>query len=58
MAARLRVAVVICNNHFSKGGGKRKLLACIGTVAFVAIRRGAACIVTRDADDDDRGQSG
>ena len=51
MASRLRVAV-ICNNHFSKGGGSANN-RIIGSVAFVNQAR-AAFIVTNDADDPDR----
>ena len=51
MAARLRVAV-ICNNHFSKGGGSANSRV-IGSVAFVNQAR-AAFIVTPDEDDDTR----
>ena len=51
MASRLRVAVV-CNNHFSKGGGNANS-RIIGSVAFVNQAR-AAFIVTEDADDPER----
>jgi putative DNA primase/helicase len=51
MAARLRVAV-ICNNHFSKGGGNANS-RIIGSVAFVNQAR-AAFIVTPDEDDETR----
>jgi putative DNA primase/helicase len=51
MAARLRVAV-ICNNHFSKGGGSANSRV-IGSVAFVNQAR-AAFIVTPDDEDDSR----
>ena len=51
MAARLRVAI-ICNNHFSKGGGSANSRV-IGSVAFVNQAR-AAFIVTPDEDDDTR----
>jgi putative DNA primase/helicase len=51
MAARLRVAV-ICNNHFSKGGGSANSRV-IGSVAFVNQAR-AAFIVTPDENDDTR----
>lgn len=51
MAARLRVAV-ICNNHFSKGGGSANSRV-IGSVAFVNQAR-AAFIVTPDEDDETR----
>jgi putative DNA primase/helicase len=51
MAARLRVAV-ICNNHFSKGGGNANSRV-IGSVAFVNQAR-AAFIVTPDEDDETR----
>jgi putative DNA primase/helicase len=51
MAARLRVAI-ICNNHFSKGGGSANS-RIIGSVAFVNQAR-AAFIVTPDEDDDTR----
>ena len=51
MASRLRVAV-ICNNHFSKGGGSANSRV-IGSVAFVNQAR-AAFIVTPDEDDDTR----
>jgi putative DNA primase/helicase len=48
MAARMRVAI-ICNNHFSKGGGSANSRV-IGSVAFVNQAR-AAFIVTPDEDD-------
>jgi hypothetical protein len=51
MAARLRVAI-ICNNHFSKGGGSANS-RIIGSVAFVNQAR-AAFIVTPDEDDESR----
>ncbi len=51
MAARMRVAV-ICNNHFSKGGGSANSRV-IGSVAFVNQAR-AAFIVTPDAQDETR----
>jgi putative DNA primase/helicase len=51
MAARLRVAI-ICNNHFSKGGGNANNRV-IGSVAFVNQAR-AAFIVTPDEDDETR----
>jgi AAA domain len=51
MAARLRVAV-ICNNHFSKGGGNANS-RIIGSVAFVNQAR-AAFIVTPDAENEGR----
>lgn len=51
MASRLKVAVV-CNNHFSKGGGDANSRV-IGSVAFVNQAR-AAFIVTPDAEDPDR----
>jgi len=51
LAARLHVAV-ICNNHFSKGGGNANS-RIIGSVAFVNQAR-AAFIVTPDVDDDTR----
>ena len=51
MAARLRVAI-ICNNHFSKGGGSANSRV-IGSVAFVNQAR-AAFIVTPDEDDETR----
>jgi hypothetical protein len=51
MAARMRVAV-ICNNHFSKGGGSANNRV-IGSVAFVNQAR-AAFIVTPDEDDETR----
>ncbi len=51
MAARLRVAV-ICNNHFSKGGGSANSRV-IGSVAFVNQAR-AAFIVTPDDQDETR----
>ena len=51
LAARLHVAV-ICNNHFSKGGGNANS-RIIGSVAFVNQAR-AAFIVTPDADDQAR----
>jgi putative DNA primase/helicase len=51
MAGRLRVAV-ICNNHFSKGGGSANG-RIIGSVAFVNQAR-AAFIVTPDEDDETR----
>jgi putative DNA primase/helicase len=51
MASRLRVAV-LCNNHFSKGGGNANS-RIIGSVAFVNQAR-AAFIVTNDAEDTER----
>ena len=48
MAARMRVAI-ICNNHFSKGGGSANSRV-IGSVAFVNQAR-AAFIVTPDEED-------
>ena len=51
LAARLHVAV-ICNNHFSKGGGNANN-RIIGSVAFVNQAR-AAFIVTPDPDDNTR----
>ena len=51
MAARLRIAV-ICNNHFSKGGGSANSRV-IGSGAFVNQAR-VAFIVTPDDDDDTR----
>ena len=51
LAARLHVAI-ICNNHFSKGGGNANN-RIIGSVAFVNQAR-AAFIVTPDPDDDTR----
>lgn len=51
MAARLRVAI-ICNNHFSKGGGSANSRV-IGSVAFVNQAR-AAFIVTPDDKDETR----
>ncbi len=51
MAARMRVAI-ICNNHFSKGGGSANSRV-IGSVAFVNQAR-AAFIVTPDEDDETR----
>ncbi len=51
MAARLRVAI-ICNNHFSKGGGNANSRV-IGSVAFVNQAR-APFIVTPDEDDETR----
>jgi putative DNA primase/helicase len=51
MAARMRVAI-ICNNHFSKGGGSANNRV-IGSVAFVNQAR-AAFIVTPDAQDETR----
>jgi hypothetical protein len=51
MAARKRVAVV-CNNHFSKGGGNANS-RIIGSVAFVNHAR-AAFIVTPDAENEGR----
>jgi putative DNA primase/helicase len=51
MAGRLRVAV-ICNNHFSKGGGSANSRV-IGSVAFVNQAR-AAFIVTPDEEDETR----
>jgi putative DNA primase/helicase len=51
LAARLHVAV-ICNNHFSKGGGNANS-RIIGSVAFVNQAR-AAFIVTPDPNDDTR----
>jgi putative DNA primase/helicase len=50
-AARLRVAIV-CNNHFSKGGGNANS-RIIGSVAFVNQAR-AAFIVTPDEQDETR----
>jgi putative DNA primase/helicase len=50
-AGRLRVAVV-CNNHFSKGGGNANSRV-IGSVAFVNQAR-AAFIVTPDEQDETR----
>ena len=51
MATRLRVAI-ICNNHFSKGGGSANNRV-IGSVAFVNQAR-AAFIVTPDQEDETR----
>jgi len=51
LAARLHVAI-ICNNHFSKGGGNANS-RIIGSVAFVNQAR-KAFIVTPDAEDDAR----
>ena len=51
MAARLRVAI-ICNNHFSKGGGSANSRV-IGSVAFVNQAR-ATFIVTPDDEDETR----
>jgi putative DNA primase/helicase len=51
MAARMRVAI-ICNNHFSKGGGSANSRV-IGSVAFVNQAR-AAFIVTPDEEDGTR----
>jgi RecA-family ATPase len=51
MAARLGVAIV-CNNHFSKGGGNANS-RIIGSVAFVNQAR-AAFIVTPDAENEGR----
>jgi putative DNA primase/helicase len=51
MAARMRVAV-ICNNHFSKGGGNANSRV-IGSVAFVNQAR-AAFVVVPDVDDKSR----
>jgi hypothetical protein len=51
MASRMRVAVV-CNNHFSKGGGGANS-RIIGSVAFVNQSR-AAFIVTPDAESEGR----
>jgi putative DNA primase/helicase len=51
MAARMRVAI-ICNNHFSKGGGSANNRV-IGSVAFVNQAR-AAFIVTPDEEDETR----
>ena len=51
MAARMRVAI-ICNNHFSKGGGSANSRV-IGSVAFVNQAR-AAFIVTPDEEDKTR----
>ena len=51
MASRMRVAV-ICNNHFSKGGGTANS-RIIGSVAFVALAR-SAFIVTKDKENDGR----
>lgn len=51
MAARMRVAI-ICNNHFSKGGGSANSRV-IGSVAFVNQAR-AAFIVTPDEEDETR----
>jgi len=51
MAARMRVAI-ICNNHFSKGGGSANNRV-IGSVAFVNQAR-AAFIVTPDEEDNTR----
>jgi putative DNA primase/helicase len=51
MAARMRVAI-ICNNHFSKGGGNANSRV-IGSVAFVNQAR-AAFIVTPDEEDKTR----
>jgi putative DNA primase/helicase len=51
MAARMRVAV-ICNNHFSKGGGNANSRV-IGSVAFVNQAR-AAFVVVPDVEDKTR----
>src|SRR3954453_7616194 len=51
MAARTRTAV-LCNNHFSKGGGSANN-RMIGSVAFINYCR-AGFIVTPDAEDDGR----
>lgn len=51
MAGRMGVAV-ICNNHFSKGGGTANN-RIIGSVAFVNQAR-SAFIVTKDAEDEGR----
>ena len=51
MASRMRIAI-ICNNHFSKGGGSANSRV-IGSVAFVNQAR-AAFIVTPDEDDETR----
>ena len=51
MASRMRVAI-ICNNHFSKGGGSANS-RIIGSVAFVNQAR-AAFIVTPDEEDETR----
>jgi putative DNA primase/helicase len=51
LAARMRVAI-ICNNHFSKGGGSANS-RIIGSVAFVNQAR-AAFIVTPDEEDETR----
>ena len=51
MAARTRTAV-LCNNHFSKGGGSANN-RMIGSVAFINYCR-AGFIVTPDAGDDTR----
>lgn len=51
MAARQRVAV-LCNNHFSKGGGSANN-RMIGSVAFINYCR-AGFIVTTDAEDPER----
>jgi putative DNA primase/helicase len=51
MASRLKVAI-ICNTHFSKGGGNA-VSRVIGSVAFVNQSR-ASFIVTSDAEDPDR----
>jgi putative DNA primase/helicase len=51
MAARMGVAI-ICNNHFSKGGGSANSRV-IGSVAFVNQAR-AAFIVTPDEEDETR----
>jgi putative DNA primase/helicase len=52
MASRLGVAV-LCNNHFSKGGGGSANSRIIGSVAFTAQAR-AVFIVTPDEADDTR----
>jgi putative DNA primase/helicase len=51
MASRLRVAV-LCNNHFSKGGGSANS-RIIGSIAFTAQAR-AVFIVTPDETDETR----
>ena len=51
MAARTRTAV-LCNNHFSKGGGSANN-RMIGIVAFINYCR-AGFIVTPDAQDESR----
>jgi putative DNA primase/helicase len=48
MATRLRVAI-ICNNHFSKGGGSANNRV-IGSVAFVNQARAAFIVATDDKD--------